>query len=159
MKLTSYQARGFRCLDNIAPQGLISLAVAAVDIKKGDYLYDDTNGYATNAGITEGSLVAYGIAAEDCSNAGGSSGDLSVLVIPILSGARFSVPVSTTGLITRSHIGAAIELANAYSVDSSDATVPTGGIALFVEDIDVSAEAIDANAYGYAIGRFRVFAP
>ncbi len=158
MKLTCYQARGFRPLDNVAPTGLISLPAAAVDIKKGDYLIDDTNGYATNT-ATDASLICYGIAAEDCSNAAGASGDLSVLVIPITANVRYSVPVGTNALITRTAVGLGIDLNTAYNVDVSDSTIPTGAIALFVEDFDACAEAIDGNAYGYAIGRFRVFAP
>jgi len=158
MKLSVYQARGFYCLTGVDPAGLISLSAAAVAIKKGDYLIDDTNGYATNT-ATEASLIGYGIAAEDVDNSGGSAGDLNVLVIPFSSRERYSVPVGAGALISRTYVGIATDLNTAYNVDSSDSTIPTGAIALWVEDFDACAEAVAANTYGYAIGRFRVFAP
>lgn len=158
MKLAVYQARGFYCLDNVAPAGLVKLAAAAVAIKKGDYLTDDTNGYATNT-ASEASLIFYGIAAEDVDNSSGSSGDLNVLVIPYNPSLRFSVPVGNDAVIVRTDCGLAADLHNAYSVDVADSTIPTGGIALWLEDFDACAEAVDGNTYGYAIGRFRIFAP
>ncbi len=157
MKLSVYQARGFYCLDSVAPSGLVSIAAAAVAIKKGDYLIA-SSGYATNT-ATDASLVFFGIAAEDCNNSAGSAGDKNVLVIPFNPALRFSVPVASTTLIARSNVGAACDLVNAYTVDLADTTIPTGGIALWVEDFDACAEAVDGNTYGYAIGRFRVFAP
>lgn len=158
MKLAVHQTRGFYCLDSVGPAGLVPLKAAAVAIKKGDYLIDDTNGYATNT-ATNASLIFYGIAAEDVDNSAGSVGDKSVLTIPYNPALRFSVPVGTNAVITQTIVGAAVDLNTAYNVDVSDATIATGGIALWVEDFDASAEAVESNTYGYAIGRFRVFAP
>lgn len=158
MKLSHYQARGFYCLDNVAPSGCISIPAAAVAIKKGDYLTDDTYGYATNT-ATDTSAIGYGIAAEDCDNSAGSSGDLSVLVIPFEAGKRFSVPVGTNAVISRTYVGALYDLNAAYNLDISDTTIATGTMAFWVEDFDACAEAVDGNTYGYAIGRFRVGAP
>jgi len=158
MKLSVYQARGFRCLDTVAPEGLISVPAAAVRIYKGDYITDDTNGYATNT-ATDTSAIVYGIAAEDCDNSAGSSGDLDVLIIPITSNLRFAVPVGNSAVISRTYVGALYDLHTAYSLDCADTTIGTGTFAFWVEDFDACAEAVDGNTYGYAIGRFRVGAP
>ena len=158
MKLSTYQARGFLCLDSVAPQGLISIPAAAVAIKKGDYLTDDTNGYATNT-ATDTSAICHGIAAEDCDNSAGSAGAKSVLVIPIVGGHRFSIPVGTNAVISRTYVGALYDLNTAYNLDISDTTIATGTYAFWCEDFDASAEAVDGNTYGYAIGSFRIGAP
>ena len=155
MKLAVYQARGFYCLD---ASRCVLLKAAAVDIKKGDYLIDDTNGYATNT-ATEASLLFYGIAAEPVDNSSGSAGDKSVLVIPYDPRLRFSVPVGAGAVISQTYVGIANDLNTAYNVNDSDSTIPTGAIAIWVEDFDACTEAVAANTYGYAIGRFRVFAP
>ncbi len=157
MKLSVYQARGFYCLDNVAPSGCISMPAAAVDIKKGDYLTDDTTGYATNT-ATDTSEIFLGIAAEDCSNSGGAKGALSVLVIPPEAGKRFSVPVGNDAVITRTHVGLLCDLHTAYQLDIADTTITAGEIAFWIEDFDACAEAVDGNTYGYAIGRFRMAA-
>jgi hypothetical protein len=158
MKLTKYQIRGFHMLDAVPPMGLISIPAAAVAIKKGDYITDDTNGYATNT-ATDTSAICHGIAAEDCDNSAGAAGDLSVLIIPITSGTRFSVPVGNAAVISRTYVGALYDLHTAYQLDLADTTIGTGTWAFWVEDFDACAEAIDGNVYGYAIGRFRVGAP
>lgn len=158
MKLPVYQARGFYCLDNVAPEGCISIPAAAVAIKKGDYITDDTNGYATNT-ATDTSAICHGIAAEDCDNSAGSAGDKSVLIIPITSNLRFAVPVGNDAVISRGYVGALYDLHTAYSLDIADTTIGTGTWAFWCEDFDASAEAVDGNTYGYAIGRFRVGAP
>ena len=106
MKLSVYQARGFYCLSAAGvPAGVVPLAAAAVNIRKGDYLIDDANGYATNT-ATDTSLICYGIAAEPVDNSGGGVGDKNVLVIPFTNGERFSVPVGANTVITRGHVGA-----------------------------------------------------
>ena len=158
MLLAVHQARGFYCLDSVAQAGLVSLPAAIVAIKKGDYLIDDGAGYATNT-ASEASVIFYGIAAEDVDNSGGSLGTLNVLVIPYNPALRFSVPVGNDALIVRDDLGLAADLHTAYQIDVNDSTIPTGAIALWLEDLDDSAEAIEANAYGYGIGRFRIFAP
>jgi hypothetical protein len=158
MKLTKYQATGFHALDAVPPMGLISIPAAAVAIKKGDYITDDTNGYATNT-ATDTSAICHGIAAEDCDNSAGAAGDLSVLIIPITSGTRFSVPVGNAAVISRTFVGLLCDLNTVNKLDTADTTIGTGTWAFWIEDFDASAEAIDGNVYGYAIGRFRVGAP
>jgi hypothetical protein len=158
MKLSVYQATGFYCLNNVAPEGLIKIPAAAVAIVQGDYLTDDTNGYATNT-ATDTSAIVHGIAAEDCDNSAGAAGAKSVLVIPITSNERFSVPVGNAALIARTNVGTPCDLHTNNTLDIADVTIATGTFALWVEDFDASTEAVDGNTFGYAIGRFRVNAP
>jgi len=158
MKLSTYQATGFYCLDSVAPAGLVSLKAAAVAIKKGDYLTDDTAGYATNT-ATDTSAIFQGIAAEDCDNSAGAAGAKSVLTLPFDPGKRYSVPVGNAAAIAQTNAGTLCDLHTVNTLDIADVTIVTGTIAFWVEDFDISTEAIDGNTFGYAIGRFRVGAP
>jgi len=158
MKLSRYPARGFHLLDNVAPSGCVSIPAAAVKIYKGDYLTDDTTGYATNTD-TDTSAIFLGIAAEDCDNSAGAKGDKDVLVIPYNPALRFFVPVGNDAVIARTNVGTLCDLHTAYQLDIADTTIGTGTIAFWIEDYDASTEAVDGNTYGYAIGRFRMGAP
>jgi len=155
MKLSTYQASGWRLLDKIGEGGLRSFPAAAVAITKGQILTDDTNGYVTNTATDFGaSNLLAGVAAEPCDNSAGSSGDLSVLVIPPLPNYQFSVPVDNA-LIARTSVGTYADIGTANGKIST-ADVPTEGWGFKIDDIDVSAEALDGNAYGYAIGHFEM---
>lgn len=152
MKLSHYQTNGFYLLTPIGPAGLRSYPAAAVNIVKGDYVIP-SSGYATNT-ATAFQIDVFGIAAENCDNSGGASGDLSCLVIPLLSHLQFSVPVNTNALIARSHVGDAYDLQANDDIDISDTAIVAGALGFFVDDFDASAEAVAANTYGYAIGHF-----
>ena len=151
MKLTSYQASGFRLLNGPNVGGLISYPVhAATTIVKGQALNDDTAGFAINTG-TDFASIFLGIAAEPCDNPG-AAGAKDILVIPPLPQYQWSVPVDGNAVITRTVVGLLIDLgADAGHVAINDN--PTEGWAFKVEDFDASAEAIAAHAFGYAIGR------
>jgi hypothetical protein len=41
-------------------------------------------------------------------------------------------------------------------VDLSDTTITASAFGFWIEDYDASAEAIDGNTFGYAIGRFKI---
>ena len=153
MKLSSYQANGFYLL-NPSFNGLISYKAAAVNIVKGDYLIFNA-GYATNTATAFQLLLVCGIAAENCDNSAGAVGDLSVLVIPLLEQLQFSVPVSTNTLITQAHVGVGYDLEANDDIDLSDVTLVAGSKVFVVDDFDASADAIDGNTYGYAIGHFK----
>ena len=155
MKLSAYQASGFYCLDKVGPGGLRSAPAAVVAITKGQILTDDTTGYATNTATDFGaSNLLVGVAAEPCANSAGSKGDLDVLYYPPLPNYQFSVPVDNA-LITRTSVGTYADIGTANGAISTD-DVPTEGWGFKIDDIDVSAEALDGNQYGYAIGHFEM---
>jgi len=154
MKLSHYQANGFYLLNPIGPAGLRSYPAAAVAIVKGDYLIFSA-GYVTNTATAFQLLLVAGIAAENCDNSAGSAGDKSVLVIPLLENLQFSVPVAANAVIGRANVGTAYDLEANDDIDISDTTLTAGVLAFLVDDYDISAEAIDGNTYGYAIGHFQ----
>lgn len=147
-----YQANGFIPVSN--PPARVTLPVAAtVNIVKGDALHDDGAGYVTNATVLLAATFL-GIAAADCNNAGGLDAALSVEIYPLDMETRYIVPVAANAVITQTAVGIYCNLSN--NDDIAINVNPVTGIAFFIEEIDVSTEAIAANTYGYAIGRFRV---
>lgn len=160
MKLSHYQANGFYPVSLVAPDAVIELPAAAVSITKGDYIISNGSGYATNT-ATDTSALFFGIAMESVDNSAGSAGDLNVKVIRAAECAnvRFSVPVGTNAVITRAYVGLLVDLHTNSEIDISDTTIGTGTFAFWIEDFDASADAVDGNTYGYAIGSFRVGAP
>jgi hypothetical protein len=147
-----YLADGFLLLDQVAADGLRSYPCAAVKIEKGHAVHSDGSGYATDA-VTALTSKFLGIAAAECDNSAGSAGDLKVLVIPPLPQYRFIVPCANDGIMAITDKGLVIDLEAAGTVDNSDVSVASGP-GFLVEDIDISAEAVAVNTYGYAIGRF-----
>lgn len=144
-----YQANGFIPIGNRPPR--VTRLAADVNIKKGDALHDDGSGYATNA-TTSFAGTFLGIAAAPVNNSGGDG--LSVEIFSPEDRNRFIVPVANNALITRDDVGTYCDLENNDDIDISENL--TEGYAFFIEDIDVSADAIAANTFGYAIGRIRV---
>lgn len=155
MKLAVYQAEGFYLLNAVGEGGLRQYNAAAVNIVKGDYIIPDGSGYATNT-ATAVQAAVLGIAAENCDNSGGAAGDKKVKVIPLESKYQFSVPVEANALITIAAIGDTFDLESNDGIDINDTGITAGHIGFLVDDIDVSTEAVAANAYGYAIGHFQV---
>jgi len=149
-----YQTHGFIPIS--APPARHTKPAAIVNIVKGDYLIDDTTGYATQT-ATAFAVAGLGIAAADCDNsAGASKGAKNVEIYPIDPLTRYIVPVAANALITQTAIGLLVDLENNDDIDISDTTIVAGSYGFFIDDIDVSAEAIVANAYGYAIGHFQM---
>lgn len=145
MKLARYQVTGFIPV-NDAPTRKTATA-AAVTITKGDSLFW-TAGTLTNANITFAATFA-GVAAADC-----ASGE-TVEYFPVDEKTRYSVPVATNAvLVAATHVGTNNDLSAHGTLALNDD--PTEGFAFQIDDIDISAEAIVANTYGYAIGHFRV---
>ena len=147
-RIKKYHASGFFPLGEPPARRLMSAAV--VDIAKGDALHDDTNGVATNA-TTGFTALFLGIAAAPCDNTPQAS--LKVEYYPFDKCTQYVVPVADS-LIATTNKGTLINLSAVGTV--AHATNPTEGIAFFVDDIDVSADAVAANTYGYAIGHFVV---
>lgn len=150
-KLSIYQAEGFYLISQGTTGGLKKCMLsAAAAINKGDALCDDGSGYATDAGANLAATFL-GIAAESTTVAGGQ---LEIMVIPPYAHNKFSVPCDTA-LIAQTDIGELCDVgADSSHLDPSDNV--TTGWAFVVDDIDVSAEAIAADAQGYAIGHFEM---
>ena len=146
-----YQTDGF--IPITFPPARVVRQAAAVNIVKGDALHDDGNGYATNA-VTAFASNFLGVAAADCNNSAGAAGDLDVEIYPPTDQCQYIVPVAENAVITRTIVGTYVDLENNDDVDISDNV--TEGWSFFIEEIDASTEAVAANTYGYAIGRFRV---
>ena len=145
-----YQANGFIPVNDTPAR--ITKPAAAVAIVKGDVLHDDTFGYATNATTSLDSATYLGVAAESVDNSGGSSGDLNIEIYPLNPTTRFIVPVAANAVITQTGVGIWVDLEANDDIDISDAV--TTGLGFFIDDIDISDDAIAANTYGYAIGHF-----
>jgi hypothetical protein len=145
-----YQANGFIPVSEVP--AIITKPAAAVAIVKGDVLHDDTNGYATNATTSFDSATYLGVAASSVDNSGGSSGDKNVEIYPLNPATRFIVPIAADAVATQTAVGLWVDLEANDDIDISDAV--TTGLGFFIDDIDITADAIAANTYGYAIGHF-----
>lgn len=144
MGQSRYQANGFIPINE--PPARRTMTAAAVTIVKGDILHDNGAGLATNATVSFDSATCLGVAAADC-----ASGEVCEYY-PIDSKTQYIVPVAADALITQTVVGTNIDMEANDDVDVSDAV--TTGLGFRVDEIDVSAAAIAANTYGYAIGHF-----
>lgn len=143
-----YQANGFIPINE--PPARDTKLAAAVDIVKGDVLHDDGNGKATNAAVTFDSATFMGVAAAACVNSGDDG--LSVEIYPLNPSVKYLVPVAEDAVITQTAVGLWVDLQANDDIDISDAV--TTGLGFNIDEIDISADAIAANTYGYAIGHF-----
>jgi len=149
-----YKATGFSLISSLQPDGVMTYPAASVSIAKGDALHNDGTGYATNA-TTAFADTFLGIAANTVDNSGGSKGDLNVMIIPPLPSHKFIVPCSADATATQAYVGIIVDLAaTCNTVDLTDSTGAANAMGLLVDEIDISADAIAANTYGYAIGHF-----
>ena len=156
MKLSVYQANGFLALDKVPESGLIEIPVAAgVNIVQGDYVIPNGAGYATNT-ATAAQVACFGIAAANANNTSGAAGAINVTIIPIEMGVRYSVPVANNAVISRATVGTCCDLSANDDIDISDTTIVASAFGFWVEDFDASAQAIDGNTFGYAIGRWKI---
>jgi len=140
-----YQANGFIPINE--PPARRYNTAAAVTIVKGDVLHDDGNGVLTNA-TTAFAATCTGVAAADC-----ASGEI-VQYYPLDTKTQYRVPVAANALITTTGVGLLVDLENNDDIDINDAV--SEGVAFMIDDIDVCADAIVGNAFGYAIGHFVV---
>lgn len=144
-----YQASGFVPFES--PPARVTRLAAIVDVVKGDALHDDGSGLATNA-LTGFTIAFLGVAAAGCLNSGDD--DLSVEIYPFDEKTLYIVPEAATLLTRGDYVGTFVNLSAVGTI--AVGTVVGEGIGFFIEDIDISSEAIVANTYGYAIGRFKV---
>lgn len=133
----------------------VSLPVSSgVAVAKGDCVVV-TSGYlalaTTLADLANADIyIAQG---ENTAAEASADGAVSQLCIPIMSNVQFQVPVTANAILDAADVGVG------YNLDGSEdgITIAAGitkDFAFLVERIDISAEAVAANAYGYAIGRF-----
>ena len=152
MSKIKYNTDGFQLLTELKA-GLLTLPVAAsTKIEKGHAVHDNGSGYMVDS-VTAFTSLFMGIAAATVDNSTGNAGDKNVLVIPPVSGHRFAVPVAADNLVAITDRGVVCDLEAAGTIDTSDESVASGP-GFMVEEIDVSADAVAVNTYGYAIGRF-----
>ena len=150
-KVNVYPA-GFMLLGEIAGDGLVTYGVAAtVNIAKGDAVEDNGAGYA-QLGTDSLDTAFSGVAVADANNTSGAVNAINVQVIPPLPQYHFIVPVEHAALITQTAVGTIVDLNSEDGLDISDNSPTAFGFQ--IESIDVSTEAIAANSFGYAIGRF-----
>jgi len=148
---SKYITQGFVPTNCIANQGLIYLEQADVAITKGDAVFDDGNGYATNVG-TAFAATFRGIAAVSKDNSGGNDGDTDIAIIPAKTDIQYWVKDSVQ-LLAQTAIGTLVDLGDNDSIDSSDVSLVEWGF--LIDDIDVSTGAVAANTQGFALGRFQ----
>jgi hypothetical protein len=165
-KVSRYFATGFIPLDK-PPARRHALIAANISILKGDVLFEDANGDVTNTPTALTNEVM-GVAAAPCNNTAGSTDFINrnpavavaaaeafdVEYYPIGSPIQYVVPVAQNALITQAAVGDNVDLQANNTIDHSDAV--TEGLSFMIDEIDVSAPAIAANAFGYAIGHFTV---
>jgi len=158
MKLERYFNR-FHLISALNVQGLIYYPVANGQAIRLGYAVGFSSGYAqeitTIQAVAQAGIAATANTAAEASSAGA----VTVGCIPVGSGIgthRFAVPVEANALITQAAVGTIVDLQSANTIDISDAV--TLGYGFRIDAIDVSPEAIDANAYGFAIGHFEYVA-
>jgi len=145
-----YAVNGFIPINE--PPARRNALAATVTIVKGDVVHDNGSGYMTNTGTafvaTDMGVAAAGVV--------GDSSTKYVEYYPLDTKTQYIVPVAANALITRDAIGSIVDLETNDDIDISDTV--TEGIGFRIDDIDVSADAIDGNTFGYAIGHFEVIA-
>jgi hypothetical protein len=141
MDLNRLPANGFIPIGE--PPARRRMLAATVTIVKGDMVQDNGSGYMTAAGVAF-AATHMGVAAA------GVVGDSSTKYCeyyPLDTKTQYKVPVADDAAITRGAIGSIVDLEANDDIDISD---------LVTDDIDISADALVANTYGYAIGHFVV---
>jgi hypothetical protein len=141
-----YQTNGFIPVSD--PPARRRLLAATVTIVKGDMIQDNGSGLMTNAG-TAFAATHMGVAAIDVV---GDSSSEYVEFYPLDTKTQYRVPVAAASVITQTAVGTTVDLQANDDIDLGD--LVTEGIAFMIDEIDISAAAIAANTYGYAIGHF-----
>lgn len=145
-----YQANGFIPFAE-SPSRITRQMAMTITVVKGDIMIDDGSGYATNTAVLFAATVL-GPAAEDHTG-GATDGAESIEIFPLDFDTLYIVPVAGSTAISRDAVGTYVDLETNGTIDITD--IVTEGLSFFIEDIDISTDAIAANTAGYAIGRFR----
>ena len=142
---------GFRLASPLEANGLQSKPAAAVNIVKGQALFDDGAGFATNT-VTAFSVLFLGVAAANCDNSAGAAGDLNVSVIPPLPQYSFWVKNNSATVAAATDRNEIVDLDSNDDIDVTDNTVIGWGF--IIDEIDISTAALAAAAGGFVKGRF-----
>jgi len=147
-----YHTRGFLLLSQLETSGLRYYPPeSGVRLYLGDALYV-TSGTASIAGDEDWTIYFCGIAGTNLTAAEATAAK-KIGVIPPLLQYQFIVPVANdTVLVAVSHIGNCYGPLVQYDLDLTNTDEDV--FRFFIDDIDISAAAIAANTYGYAIGHF-----
>jgi hypothetical protein len=151
--------KGFQLIDELKGISPVSLPVGSgVAITKGD-LVTFSSGYLAlySSFSTAGLLKGYVALDTNTAAEASSSGAVYCRCIPMLWPLRYIVPVGTDAVLAQAtHIGylCILNTATTGAFDITDASSATKDSGFLIEQIDISAKAIVANTYGYAIGRF-----
>jgi len=141
---------GFRLVSKLNTSGLRWYPCSgSLALEKGDAIVI-TSGVCARATADIG--ITFAGIAYTTNTAAESAALVKLAVIPPLPHYQFKVKVGSEDLITAGQIGYAYDIDSEISIDENDTTWTTWGF--YVDEIDVSAEAIDANTYGYAVGHF-----
>lgn len=124
---------------------------AAVKFVKGQVIFDDGAGFATNVG-TAFAATFLGVCGADSDNTGGAAGAISVMCVKPNSKNLFWAPNGVATVVAATDRGEIIDLHSNSTVDVTDNAVVAWGFV--VDEIDISTEAIAANAGGFVKGRF-----
>jgi len=148
-----YITQGFVPATLIQNFGLLYLDMATVAIDKGDAIFDNGAGFATNVG-TAFAATFRGIAhaTQDNSVAGAVAGDRQVAIIPAGADVQYWVKAGTTTL-AQTDVGEIVDLVTNDSIDPADVTLIEWGF--LIDEIDISTLAVAANTQGFALGRFQ----
>jgi hypothetical protein len=142
-----YLATGF--IPITEPKVRRQATAAAVTIAKGDVLHWSA-GTLTNAVLSFAATFA-GVAAADCASGG------TVEYYPADQEVQYIVRCdANTVLVSATHVGTNVDVELAGTIDISNTI--TEGWAFQIDRVDISAAALaaHADAFGYAIGHFRV---
>ncbi len=148
---SKYITQGFVPATVISDLGIIYLDQANVAIVKGDAVFDDGNGYATNVG-TAFAATFRGIAHTSKDNSAGSDGDTKVAIVPYSADVKYWVKNESGTVAAQTDVGEIVDLESNDGIDVTDVTVIEYGF--LIDEIDISANAVAANTGGFVLGRF-----
>ena len=146
-----YITQGFVPATLISELGILYLDQAAVAIDKGDAIFDNGAGFATNVG-TAFAATFRGFAHVTKDNSAGSAGDTQIAIIPAAKDIQYWVKAGTTTL-AQTDVGEIVDLVTNDSIDPADITLVEWGF--LIDEIDISTDAVAANTQGFALGRFQ----
>ena len=148
-----YITQGFVPATLISELGILYLDQAVVAIDKGDAIFDDGAGFATNVG-TAFAATFRGIAhvTSDNTISGAAAGDRQIAIIPAAADVQYWVKAATTTL-AQTDVGEIVDLDANDSIDPGDTSLIEWGF--LIDEIDISTGAVAANTQGFALGRFQ----
>ena len=144
---------GFQALTQPPVPGVSLPVGSGVAISRGDCVVVTSGYLALATSLADNVQDIYIAQSENTATEASSDGAVSCLCIPIMGGTQFQVPVTADAVLAQTNVGVA------YNLDGSEdgitiASAMTKDTGFLIERIDISDEAVAAQTYGYAIGRF-----